>query len=115
MKLTPQHISPNGRTITAYRIVLGSRKARQCGLIDSQNKPKDFLFLHTANGILIATKDEYFQCFEHNGHTSDAYRHGNLIFGEIPSLPSSPTWFTTSADKAEQSFRKAVDSALDMT
>ena len=114
MKLTPQHITKNKRSITAWRLVLGSRKARQSGLLDEHNKPKDFVLLPTANGVLLATKDEYIQDFEHRQIVAEVYRHNSLIFGEIPSLPNCPTYFATSLEKAEQSFRKTVDSALDI-
>ena len=113
MKLTPQHITKTRRSITAWRIVLGSKKARQSGLLDEHNKPKDFVLLPTANGVLLATKDEYIQAFEHRQIVADVYRHTSLFFGEIPSIYNTPTFFATSLEKAEQAFRKTVDSALD--
>ena len=109
MKLAPQTRSKNKRTITAWRMTLGCRMARQSGLLSESGEPLDFLLINTSNGLLILTKDEFVQTIDYNGITSDVYRHNNIYFGEITSLPFSPTWYATSLDKAEQAFRKTAD------
>ena len=111
MKLAPQGVAKNKKSIGSWRITFGARKARQIGLLDQKNNPVEFLLLSTSNGILITTKDEFVQTIEYEGVTSDVYKHNNLLFGEVTSLPSSPTWYATSLDKAEQAFRKLVDLA----
>ena len=109
MKLAPQTKSKTKNSITAWKLVLGSKKARQSGLVSESGEPIEFLLINTSNGILIATKDEFVQTLEYGAFKSDMYKHNNIFFGEIDSLPSSPTWYATSLDKAEQAFRKTVD------
>ena len=108
MKLTPPHVSKNGRCITAWRAVFGSRKARMLGLIDEKGRPVEFIAFPFSGGIMCAPKREYVKTIENGEFSADIYKIGSVFFGEIPSLPNSPSFWGSPIEKAEASFRKIV-------
>ena len=110
MRLAPQTLSPTTNFVTAYRMTLGSRKARETGLVLRDGTRRDFLIVPTKSYIMLLTIEESMHSLSYRNCSTTIYRHGNIYFGEVTGLPSSPTWYTTSLESAEKSFHSVVDS-----
>ena len=109
MKLTIHNKIKN--SITAYRIVIGSKRAKELGLAEENGHT--IVPIKTQNGILLIPV--------HNSHGTLSYKdcsttifsyQDRIFFGEISGLPSTLTWHSKSIQSAEEAFHSTVDSAL---
>ena len=115
MKLQPQTMSVNGVVPTAYRLTLGSRKAREVGLLNKTGQGKDFLIVPTKSYIMLLTVENTGDSLSYRNCSTTIFQHGNIFFGEVAELPSKPTWYATTIETAEKSFHALVDSVLGST
>ena len=110
MKVTKHH-SACGRA-TAYRIIIGSRKARQLGLLTDTADGREIIMLKTKSGILLRPIDELADILIYKNFSTKVYSSGDIFCGEVEGTSELVTWYTSSADKIADTFHKAVDEYL---
>ena len=111
MKLTTHHKVKN--STTAYRIIIGSKRAKELGLVDENGNGRALVPMKMQSGVLFIPV--------HKTHNVLTYKdcstlicsyEDRVFFGEINGLPTTQTWHTKSLDSAEEAFKSAIDSAL---
>lgn len=109
MRAIPNHTSGNSRP-TSYRINIGSERARQNGLIDSDGSCMKLIPIKSQNGLLLIPVDKPIQVLVYKGFRTEVYERNGIFCGEIVNSRSAPTWFTKSQANIEASFHAAADS-----
>ena len=111
MKLSPNTKWGNG-TILSYRLVIGSERAKACGLVDDDGNGRTIIPVQTLNGMLLIPVDKPSETLEYKGLTTVVYEKNGIFCGEVTCGRRTSSWFVKDRSRIEQSFHSVADKLL---
>lgn len=109
MKITPNTVTKSTNRPRSFRAIFGSKEARRYGLTDDQGNLREIICINASGTVMLAPVLQTLQTLTYRSFTTTVCTNGKFFFGRITPSSEYLSWYTSSIEKIEIIFKKAVD------